>query len=85
MSKQKRPVSLIADRMPPRSLLLLPRVTDMRNGTFRPEVIIGDDGLGDIHLGTPVDTPETAQRAAVEACKRGVQAAVEALAACVTG
>jgi hypothetical protein len=52
----------------------------MRNGTFRPEVVIGDDGLGDIHFGTPVASIEEARRLAVEACKRGVRAAAEALA-----
>ena len=83
-SKQNRTVSLIADRMPPLSRLLLPHVTDMPDGTFRPEVVIGDDGLGDIHFGAPVDTLEMANRMAVEACKRGVLAAVEALTGRVT-
>jgi hypothetical protein len=66
--------------LPPLTHTLIPRVSDMRDGTFRPEVVIGDDGLGDIHFGTPVASIEEARRRAVDACKRGVLAAVEALA-----
>jgi hypothetical protein len=80
-TKQKRPVWLIADRMPPLSSLLVPHVTDMRNGTFRPEVAVGDNDLGGIHFGRPVASIEQASRVAIEACKRGVKAAVEALSA----
>ena len=73
-------VSLIAEVLPRLTRTLIPRVSDMRDGTFRPEVVIGDDGLGDIHFGTPVASIEEARRLAVEACKRGVRAAAEALA-----
>jgi hypothetical protein len=73
-------VSLIADRLPPLTHALIPRVSDMRDGTFRPEVVVGDDGLGDIHFGTPVASIEEARRLAVEACKRGVRAAAQSLA-----
>jgi hypothetical protein len=55
--------------------LLIPRVTDMRNGQFRPEVVLRDD----IHFGAPVASAEEAHRLAVAACEKGVRAAVEAL------
>jgi hypothetical protein len=77
-TKQKRPGPLITNR-PALSSLLAPHITDMRNGTYRPEVAVGDDDLGGIHFGAPVATIEEASRLAIEACKRGVKAAVEAL------
>jgi hypothetical protein len=35
-------------------LVLIPRLTDMRNGTFRPEVVIDDGKMGDIVLLGPM-------------------------------
>ena len=48
---------------------LRPRVTDMMNGTFRPEVVIDDGARGDIKLGAPVATIEEANRLAAAACE----------------
>jgi hypothetical protein len=58
--------------------LLIPRVTDMRNGTFRPEIVIDTPGTGgDIVFMDPVDSVAEARLRAHAA----VQAAAEALAA----
>jgi hypothetical protein len=48
--------------------LLIPRLTDMRNGTFRPECVISDEGLGDIVFGAPVATLDEARRLATQLC-----------------
>jgi hypothetical protein len=43
------------DGMPPLTRYLIPRVSDMGDGTFRPEVVYNnDDSFGGIHFGTPV-------------------------------
>jgi hypothetical protein len=41
-----------------------PRVTDMRNGTFRPEVLIDDGEMGGIILGKPLRTVKAARAVA---------------------
>jgi hypothetical protein len=76
--KMNTPVAdIIADGLPPLTNFMTPRVTDMRNGLFRPEVVLKND----IHFGTPVATMEEAHRLAVAACEKGAQAAVDALSA----
>jgi hypothetical protein len=79
LSTRKHAPSIL-DALPPLTRTLISRVSDMRNGLFRPELVLGDDGLGEIYFGTPVASIEEARRLAVEACKRGVRAAAEALA-----
>ena len=61
----------------PAGLTLIPRVTDMRNGTFRPEVVIEYPGGGDIVFLIPVASVAAARLRADAA----VQAAAEAPAA----
>jgi hypothetical protein len=51
----------------------IPRVTDMRNGTFRPEVVIDDGALGDIIIGAPVASYEEAMSVANERTRSLVQ------------
>jgi hypothetical protein len=64
------------DGMPPLTRYLIPRVSDMGDGTFRPEVVYNnDDSFGGIHFGTPVGSFKEAHRLAVEACGKGVRAA----------
>jgi hypothetical protein len=75
IAKQNPPVSLIADCLPPLTNFMIPRITDMRDGTFRPEVVLKND----VHFGRPVSTMTEAHRLAVAACEKGVQAAVDAL------
>jgi hypothetical protein len=76
-TKQKQPVLLIADWLPPKAGIMTPRVTDMRNGLFRPEVLLRND----IYFGRCVFSAGEAHRRAVVACEKGVRAAVEALSA----
>jgi hypothetical protein len=76
-SKQNRPVAPIDNGLRHLASLMIHRVTDMRDGTFRPEVVLRDD----IHFGTPVASAEAARRLAVAACEKGVRAALEALTA----
>jgi hypothetical protein len=73
MSRKSDPS--IFDNLPPLTRYLIPRVTDMRNGLFRPEVVYNDDSLGGVHFGTPVASFEEAHRLAVHACGKGVRAA----------
>jgi hypothetical protein len=48
-------------------MILIRRVTDMRNSMHRPEIVLNND----IHFGTPVASPEEACCLAVEACEEG--------------
>jgi hypothetical protein len=77
IAKKNPSVSLIAEGLPPLTNFMVPRITDMRDGTFRPEVVLKND----IHFGRPVSTMTEAHRLAVAACEKGVQAAVDALSA----
>lgn len=49
------------------------RVTDMGDGTYRPEVVIeGDSEAGRIQFGMPRKTPEKARKLAVRCAKAGL-------------
>jgi hypothetical protein len=56
--------------------LLIPRVTDMRDGTHRPEVVIDDGAMGDIMLGMPVATLKTARLRADSMARAAAEALV---------
>lgn len=40
--------------------ILIPRVTDMHNGTFRPEIVIHDGAMGDIAFLKPTTSADAA-------------------------
>jgi hypothetical protein len=50
-----------------RAALLIPRVTDMRNGFFRPEVVIGDGSMSDIAFLQPMASADEAWERACDA------------------
>lgn len=54
----------------PSILGLRPHISDMMNGTFRPEAVIRDAGRGDIKLGEPVATIKEASRRARKMCEQ---------------
>jgi hypothetical protein len=50
-------------------LTLIPRVTNMMNGTFRPECVIAGYGLDDIMFGPKLaQTPDEARMLALQLC-----------------
>jgi hypothetical protein len=60
-------------------ITVVSRVTDMRDGTFRPEIIWSRDDVGHAEFGKPVKSAKKAQRLAEEACEKGARAALGAL------
>jgi hypothetical protein len=49
---------------------LRPRVSDMKDGTFRPEAVIRNTGRGDIKFAKPLPTIEKAEKSARALCEQ---------------
>jgi hypothetical protein len=58
----------------PAGLTLIPRVTDMRDGAFRPEVVIAAAGCGDIVFLAPVASVAEARLRAHAAVRTAAEA-----------
>ena len=51
-------------------LEIRPRVSDVRDGTFRPEAVIRNTGGGDIEFGESMPTVEAAEKSARALCEQ---------------
>jgi hypothetical protein len=50
-------------------LVLIPRVSDMHDGTFRPEVVYDDADAGGIHMFAPLPDANAAWEYACDVCE----------------